>query len=134
MADITGKRIKERRHILDMTQAELGIKIGVTKATINKYETSVVSNLKRPTIEKLAVALHTTPSYLMGWDADTYITDVETNNGVIGHNSGTVTINNTPRALSKEEAELLRIYSALDVKGRLKLLTKAMELEEDMQE
>lgn len=131
MIDITGKRIRERRKDLNMTQEELGAKINVTKATINKYETSIVLNLKRAVTEKLAEALMTTPAYLMGWDSDTYnASAVHTNNGIIGQNTGTVTINNSARPISKEEVELLRIYNALDVKKRLELLTTAIRLEE----
>ena len=50
MTDDIGVRIKARRKDVGMTQEELGKKIGVTKATINKYETGVVINMKRPTI------------------------------------------------------------------------------------
>ena len=62
-----GDRIRTRRKYLDMTQEELGKRIGVTKATINKYETGIVVNLRRPVIESLAHALDTSPAYLMGW-------------------------------------------------------------------
>ena len=65
----------------------------------------------------------------MGWNDNT--TSVHTNNGVIGQNSGTITVNNSERTLSKEELELLRIYGELDVKGRIRLLQAAMELEEE---
>jgi transcriptional regulator with XRE-family HTH domain len=126
----TGYRIRERRRALDMTQEELGKKIGVSKATINKYETGVTPNLRRPTIEKLADALCTSPEYLMGWT--TNAVRVHTNNGIIGQNSGALVINNHERELSKEELELLRIYNKLDVKGRLSLLTTAMQLEEQL--
>ena len=129
MTDDIGVRIKARRKDVGMTQEELGKKIGVTKATINKYETGVVINMKRPTIEKIAKALDVDPGYLMGWTDNT--TSVHTNNGVIGQNSGTITVNNSERTLSKEELELLRIYGELDVKGRIRLLQAAMELEEE---
>lgn len=129
MTDDIGVRIKARRKDVGMTQEELGKKIGVTKATINKYETGVVINMKRPTIEKIAKALDVDPGYLMGWNDNT--TSAHTNNGVIGQNSGTITVNNSERTLSKEELELLRIYGELDVKGRIRLLQAAMELEEE---
>ncbi len=129
MTDDMGVRIKNRRKDIGMTQEELGKIVGVTKATINKYETGVVINMKRPVIEKIAEALDVAPGYLMGWTDN--IASVQTNNGVIGQNSGTVTVNNSERALSKEELELLRIYSVLDVKGRMRLLQTAMELEEE---
>lgn len=127
--DDIGLRIKSSRKNAGMTQEELGKKVGVTKATINKYETGVVLNMKRPTIEHIAEALGVEPGYLMGWTDNA--TTVQTNNGVIGQNSGLVTVNNSERALSKEELELLRIYGALDVKRRMKLLQTAIELEEE---
>ncbi len=129
MTDDTGKRIKARRKELDMTQEELGKLAGVTKATINKYETGIVTNLKRSTIEEIAKALHVSPSYIMGWTDNT--AEVHTNNGVIGQNSGTVTVNNAERTLSKEELELLRIYNKIDVRGRIRLIEAALELEEE---
>jgi repressor LexA len=129
MTDDIGVRIRERRKDIGMTQEELGKRVGVTKATINKYETGIVVNMKRPTIEHIAQALDVPPGYLMGWTDNT--TSVQTNNGVIGQNSGTITVNNAERTLSKEEMELLRIYGELDVKGRMKLLQAAMTLEEE---
>lgn len=127
--DDIGLRIKTSRKNAGITQEELGKKVGVTKATINKYESGVVLNMKRPTIERIAEVLGVEPGYLMGWTDNT--TTVQTNNGVIGQNSGMVTINNSERTLSKEELELLRIYGTLDVKRRMKLLQTAMELEEE---
>lgn len=125
MASTLGNKIKMLRKRRNMTQEELGDKIGVTKATINKYETGVVVNLRRPTIEKLAHALDTSPAYLMGW--------VDENNGnnisVNGSNNGGIHISNG-RDLSKEEKELLRIYASLDVRKRMDLLNYAFELEE----
>ena len=49
----TGERIRQLRIEHDMTQEELGAKIGVQKAAIYKYETGLIVNLKRSTIEKL---------------------------------------------------------------------------------
>ncbi len=127
MTDDTGKRIKARRKDLGMTQEELGQKAGVTKATINKYETGIVQNLKRSTIEDMAKALNVSPSYIMGWTDN--VAEVHTNNGVIGQNSGTITVNNAERTLSKEELELLRIYNKIGVRGRIRLIETALELE-----
>jgi len=68
--NITAERIKELRLQRGMTQQELGEKIGVKKAAINKYETGLVVNLKRSTIGMLADALGVSPGYLMGWTDD----------------------------------------------------------------
>lgn len=64
----TGKKIKELRQELNMTQEELGNKLGIQKAAIQKYESGVVENLKRNVIIQLAEILNTTPNNLMGWD------------------------------------------------------------------
>ena len=62
----TGEKIKELRKALGMTQEELGEKIGVQKAAINKYETGIVVNLKQDTIRRLAKALCVSPVVLLG--------------------------------------------------------------------
>ena len=62
----TGERIRALRQAAKLSQEELGARIGVQKAAIHKYETGLVVNLKKFTLEKLAQALHTTPAYLLG--------------------------------------------------------------------
>ena len=61
-----GERIKIARVNKNLTQEELGKMIGVQRAAINKYETGIVVNLKRSTIERLANALNVDPIWLMG--------------------------------------------------------------------
>ena len=46
-------------------------------------------------------------------------------------NSGTLTINGSPKELSGEILELIRIYESLDVKSRHKLMDVAFKLEEE---
>lgn len=64
----TGERIKMLRKEHNLTQEELGSKIGVQKAAIQKYEKGTVKNIKRDSLIKLAQCLDTTPEYLLGWD------------------------------------------------------------------
>ena len=70
MSTSLGDRIKMKRTQLNLTQEELGQKIGVQKSAIAKYESGRVENLKRSIIYNLAKALETTPAYLMGWEDD----------------------------------------------------------------
>lgn len=63
-------KIKYLRSRQGLTLEELGNRIGVTKATAQKYESGEIPNIKRQMIEKLAYALDTTPAYLMGWAGD----------------------------------------------------------------
>lgn len=64
----TGERIKMLRKEHNLTQEELGAKIGVQKAAIQKYEKGTVKNIKRDSLIKLAQCLNTTPEYLLGWE------------------------------------------------------------------
>ena len=73
----TGERIRQLRIEHQMTQEELGTKVGVQKAAIYKYENGLIVNLKRSTLEKLAIVLETTPTYLMGLE------DSESNSTVL---------------------------------------------------
>lgn len=65
-----GERIRLLRREHGLTQEELGKAVGLQRAAINKYEKGRVENMKRSTIMKLAEVLHTTPSYLMGYEED----------------------------------------------------------------
>lgn len=66
----TGERIKLLRKKNGFTQEELGAKIGVQKAAIQKYEKGTVKNIKRDSLILLAKYLDTTPEYLLGWEED----------------------------------------------------------------
>lgn len=61
------KRMKQSREKQGMTLAELGRKIGKTEATVQRYESGNIKNLKNDTIENIATALNVNPAYLMGW-------------------------------------------------------------------
>ena len=71
----TGERIKALRIAKGWSQEELGKKIGVQRAAINKYEKGVVVNLKRDVIAKLASALDASPIDIMGFEPATEETE-----------------------------------------------------------
>lgn len=63
-----GQRIRQCREALGMSQAELAAKVGYkSRSSINKIELGK-NDIGQNTLEKLADALQTTPSYLMGWE------------------------------------------------------------------
>lgn len=62
-----GERIREKRQNLGYTLEKLAIEIGVTPSTILKYENGSI-NIPSDKIEKISIALKTTPAYLMGWE------------------------------------------------------------------
>lgn len=62
------ERIKERRLKLEMSYQDLSDVTQISKSTLQRYETGYIKKVPINQIEILAKALHTTPSYLMGWD------------------------------------------------------------------
>ena len=70
MASI-GKKIRDLRIGLGLTQEELAVFCGTKKQTIHKYETGIISNIPASKIKSLADKLQTTPAYLMGWAEST---------------------------------------------------------------
>lgn len=63
-----GTRIKELRLLYGLSQEELGSKVGVQRAAIQKYEKGTVENIPLKTIEKIAEVFDVSPSYLVGWN------------------------------------------------------------------
>ena len=63
-----GKRIKQRRESIGLSQVDVADRIGVSKQTLYKYENDIVTNIPSDKIEALAKALNTSPEYLMGWE------------------------------------------------------------------
>lgn len=68
MSNTIGERIKHLRLLADMSQEELGKRVGVQRAAINKYEKGSVTNIPISTIEKMAQVFDVSPNYIVGWD------------------------------------------------------------------
>lgn len=68
MSEVLGKRIKELRTLSNMSQEELGRRVGVQRAAINKYEKGTVSNIPLTTVEQIAYVFEVSPAYLVGWE------------------------------------------------------------------
>lgn len=62
--------IKTRRITLGITQAQLAAAVGVSEATVSRWESGDISNMKRSRIAALAKALQISPSVIMGWDEE----------------------------------------------------------------
>jgi len=59
-----GRRIKERREELDLTQDQLGKRLWLNKSTIQRYETGKVKNIKLPILQSMARELDVAPDWL----------------------------------------------------------------------
>lgn len=85
------ENIKNRRLELNLTLKEVSKQLNISKPTLQRYESGVISNIPFDKVEKLAEILDTTPSWLMGWN------DIK---------------------LTKEENNLLEKYNSLDKMGK----------------
>lgn len=61
-------RMKKRREELDMSYQTLADKVGVSKSTLQRYETGSIKNMPVDKLEDIANALNVSPAYLMGWE------------------------------------------------------------------
>ncbi|MBE5966983.1 MAG: helix-turn-helix domain-containing protein [Lachnospiraceae bacterium] len=61
------ERIKERRLSSGLTLLQVAEEIGIKEATMQRYESGEIKNIKHETIEKLAKIFNCSPEYLMGW-------------------------------------------------------------------
>lgn len=121
------ERIKEQRIRLGLTQEELGLKLGLQKSAIAKYENGRVENIKRSVIAKMAEVLECSPSYLMGW--------CDNLSGLESTNSANA---NQPPILSqvktkygKNAATALSLYVQLDEIDQVRITERMTVLLED---
>lgn len=118
-----GNRLRTLRENIGLTQEEVGKLIGVTKATVNRYETEEI-DIKRTIAIKLAKVLNTTPSYIMGWGDNP-------NTGYSPSNKNLNTDNIFENPLNKKNNEILDMYNKLDIedkaeiRGTIKQMLKA---------
>lgn len=62
--------IKTNRSKLGLTLDDIARFVGVSGATVSRWESGDIENIRRDKIAKLAEILRVTPSYLMGWEND----------------------------------------------------------------
>lgn len=98
--------IKERRIELDLTQKEIADYVGVSEATISRWESGNIKNMKRDKLYKLSKILQVKGSVLTDDD----------NSGVsiladdVFHDSGVVKLNIPGIEFTKEDIELIDCF------------------------
>lgn len=98
-----GERIKVRRKELGISAEQLADVLGVSPATIYRYESNYINSMKVDRIKPIAEALNTSVSYLMGW--------CNVNNGDTSSDSDS--FYTTP-----EEQAIISAYRACDEMGK----------------
>ena len=107
-----GTHIKELRILSGMSQEELGRRIGVHRAAINKYEKGSVTNIPIVAVEKIANVFDVSPSYILGWDkpkANELALEVKVIQGV-------------QHFFGKEAVDLLENYVCVTKDGKKRIL------------
>jgi len=62
----TRNKIKNRRIELGLTLEDVAKKVGVGRATVQRWESGLIENMRRDKIVLLAQALNTTPNFILG--------------------------------------------------------------------
>ena len=118
MTNTVGERIKYLRQLADMSQEELGKRVGVQRAAINKYEKGSVTNIPIATIEKIALIFNVSPTYIVGWDnveVNTLSAEVKVLQGV-KHFYGADTVG------------LIELYTQLSTQGKKRVFQYAEDM------
>lgn len=113
-----GERIKYLRSLTDMSQEELGRRVGVQRAAINKYEKGTVENIPIKTIEKIANVFDVSPTYIVGWNGDSdnpLSVEVKLLQGV-------------KRFYGNDTVELIEMYTHLTTKGKQRVFEYTLEM------
>ena len=115
-----GTRIKELRLLAKMSQEELGRRVGVQRAAIQKYEKGTVTNIPLGTLEKIANVFDVSPTYLVGWtgkEQNELSMEVKIIQGV-------------SKFYGEGAVSLLEIYSSLSKVGQNKVLAYAEDIKQ----
>lgn len=101
------RKIRDLRAKHGLTLEQVAQQVGVGKSTVRKWETGFIENMRRDKIAKLAVALHTTPDYLMGWSDIPQLS---------------ITQHTDALDLSASEQDLIHKFRQLDDRGKAAVL------------
>lgn len=108
-----GDVIKELRKERGWTQSQLGEKIGVKKAAVQKYESGVVKNIKQDTLNKLAEAFDMTAGMLVAMGNETAL------------HEEIIVIEEIKCLYGNESVELLSVFTELSTVHQQKVIEVA---------
>ena len=67
-----GRKIRMKRKALDLTQAELAKRAGLTESSISRYETGNIETLPTSTVHRICNVLNIAPAELLGLNSFEY--------------------------------------------------------------
>lgn len=108
-------RIKNRRIELDLSYQDLSDLTGISKSTLQRYETGFIKKVPITQIEIIAKALNVSPGYLMGWEDNKSIAATQL----------------TPRDERQIAQDLEKMLADLDSQNTLAAMGGTVEDDED---
>ena len=102
-----------------MSQEELGRRVGVQRAAINKYEKGSVTNIPIATIEKIADVFEVSPTFIVGWN----------NKNSNPLSAEVKVIQGVQCFYGKEAVEMLEIFSHINNKGRKRIIEYCRDMD-----
>lgn len=108
---ILNERIKEMRLLRGFTLSYVADELGVKEATMQRYESGEIKNIKHEYIVKLSEIFNCSPSYLMGWE-----------------DSQLQRLSAYYVKLSESQNKLFTEYNKLNNYGKTRLLATAQEM------
>lgn len=97
-----GNYLADRRIELGLTQKEISEMVGVSEATVSRWESGAIANMRRDKIKRYAEVLKVSPTFIMS-----------------GKTDSKTALNST---LSKTETYLLEKFRSLDSRGQSAVL------------
>lgn len=102
-----------------LTLEDVATAVGVGKSTVRKWEKGMILNMGRDKIQSLALVLHTSPAYLMGWEQTEFETHLENEIKLIEQ---------IQNHFDKETVDLIRMFHELNAEGKCKALNMIEDL------
>ena len=118
-----GKKLYARRKELSLTQKQIADYVGVTEATVSRWESGEIDNMRRDKIANLARVLKVSPLLIMGVTEE----EVHTGSKKIVNNTDETKLINSYRELNDDDKNFI-----LGMIGRLTFSRTSAEIKAAM--
>lgn len=117
----TGERLKLRRKEIGFSAEKVANQLGVSPATIYRYEKGDIEKVPVDSLAELAKILQTTPAYLMGWESQADQAEI---------NDLLAQIQASEEKEQSRIAEMIQDFKKLNDDGKAKAIERVHELTE----
>lgn len=115
------EKIKNRRKELGLTADDVANSLGISRATVYRYESAEIEKVPITALVPLAKVLKCSPGYLMGWEDDT--------DCALSPESSDAKRSFGEASLDANESRLVNAYRSFNSTGKAKLMDYVSDLE-----